>query len=288
MFYSPILFCKVADVNLIPYNKYNYNMEVINKKNRIIVFSLHHMIYLNKLDYFLTKINKPWILISAMDDYEFPLEIDKIFINKVINNKYFKHWFTINKTTANNKYFTSIPYGLDYWTLCARSYFGEHRQNFETQNYILKNIVSQSVHFSKRIPKIYCNAHLFNSDSKNGNIRWELKNILPEKIVYYQNNRLNRSKTWENSSKYTFVISPFGKGYDCIRTFESLCLGCIVIMKKSFLDIIYEDLPILLVDDYSDINEELLNKTIIEFKDRKYNYNKLTFKYWLELVKSKF
>ena len=54
-------------------------------------------------------------------------------------------------------------------------------------------------------------------------------------------------------SKYTFVVSPFGHGFDCIRTFEALCLGCIVIMKKSFLDIIYQDLPVLLVDEWSDI-----------------------------------
>jgi hypothetical protein len=32
--------------------------------------------------------------------------------------------------------------------------------------------------------------------------------------------------------KYSFVLSPYDNGIDCIRTYEALILGCIVIMKK--------------------------------------------------------
>ena len=90
-----------------------------------------------------------------------------------------------------------------------------------------------------------------------------------------------------NITNFSFVISPFGHVFDCIRNFEALCLGCIVIMKKSFLDIIYEELPVLLVDKWSDINKELLEKTLVEFKNKSFNYNKLKMDYWIELVKSK-
>jgi hypothetical protein len=55
-------------------------------------------------------------------------------------------------------------------------------------------------------------------------------------------------------------------------------------MKKSFLDIIYEDLPILLVDEWSDINETLLQKTLLKFKNKQFNYNKLKMDYWIELI----
>ena len=58
-------------------------------------------------------------------------------------------------------------------------------------------------------------------------------------------------------------------------------------MKKSFLDIIYEELPVLLLDEWSDINKELLEKTLVEFKNKSFNYNKLKMDYWIELVKSK-
>jgi hypothetical protein len=89
-------------------------------------------------------------------------------------------------------------------------------------------------------------------------------------------------------SNFAFVISPFGNGLDCIRTFEALCLGCIVIMRKSVLDIIYEDLPVLFVDEWYDINKELLEKTLNEFKNKSFNYEKLKMDYWYNLVKSKF
>lgn len=93
---------------------------------------------------------------------------------------------------------------------------------------------------------------------------------------------------YNNMINYSFVLSPFGNGIDCIRTFEALCLGCIVIMKKSFLDIIYEDLPILIVNEWEDINEKLLNDTLILYSKKQFNYDKLKINYWIKLVNSKF
>jgi len=284
MYYSPILFSQVADVNLTQYHNCNYNMEILNTKEKIIVFALHSMGFLNKLNHFLDKICKSWILISAMEDTQLPLEIDNDFMNRVKTNKYFKHWFSINKTIPNDKYFTSIPYGLNYWTLTNQSCFGENIQNFETQNNVLEKIKSQTEHFSKRIPMIYSNFHLNFTDERHGGWRRKLINILPKNMVYYQSNNLSRTQTWKNISKYTFVVSPFGHGFDCIRTFEALCLGCIVIMKKSFLDIIYTDLPVLLVNEWSDINEELLKNTMINFCNKTFNYDKLKMEYWVKYV----
>ena len=89
-------------------------------------------------------------------------------------------------------------------------------------------------------------------------------------------------------SEFAFVVSPFGHGFDCIRTFEALCLGCIVIMKRSFLDVIYEGLPVLLVDEWSDVTETLLNDTLILYSNKQFNYDKLKMDYWVKLVQSKF
>ena len=89
-------------------------------------------------------------------------------------------------------------------------------------------------------------------------------------------------------SEFAFVVSPFGHGFDCIRTFEALCLGCIVIMKRSFLDVIYEGLPVLLVDEWSDVTETLLKDTLILYSNKQFNYDKLKMDYWVKLVQSKF
>ncbi len=288
MYYSPILFSEIADLNLTQYHNCHIDMAYLNSKERIIIFSLHSMGYLNKLlNTFFENIEKPFILISAMEDTQLPLEIDNNFMIKITSNPFFKHWFTINKTIPNNDKFTSIPYGLNYWTLTREPYFGENIQSIHEQNNSLQSVINKSVHFSQRIPKIYGNFHLNMTDERHGGWRRKLLNIIPKNIVYYQSNTLARSESYKHMSNFSFVISPFGHGFDCIRTFEALCLGCIVIMKKSFLDIIYEDLPILLVDEWSDINETLLQKTLDEFKNKEFNYDKLKMDYWIKIVNSK-
>lgn len=288
MYYSPILFFKIADLNLTQYHNCHIDMNYLNSKENIIIFCLHSMGYLNKLIPFLNEVQKPFILITAMEDTQLPLEIDPQFMSKITNNSYFKHWFSINKTIPNNDQFTSIPYGLDFWTLTTKPSFGENIQTIIEQNLVLESITNNVKHFSERIPKIYANFHLHLTDERHGGWRTKLLNIIPKDIIHYQPNKIKRSDSYLNMANFSFVVSPFGHGFDCIRTFEALCLGCIVIMKKSFLDIIYEDLPVLLIDEWSDINKELLEKTLVEFKNKSFNYNKLKMDYWIELVKSKF
>lgn len=287
MYYSPILFFKIADLNLTQYHNCYINMDCLNCKENIIIFCLNSMTYLNKLNTFLNEVKKPFILITAMEDTQLPLEIDTEFMSKITNNYYFKHWFSINKTILNNDKFTSIPYGLNFWTLTTKPYFGENIQTIIEQNSVLESITHNMKHFSERIPKIYANFHLHLTDERHGGWRTKLLSIIPKEIIHYQPNQIKRSDSYLNITNFSFVISPFGHGFDCIRTFEALCLGCIVIMKKSFLDIIYEELPVLLLDEWSDINKELLEKTLVEFKNKSFNYNKLKMDYWIELVKSK-
>ena len=83
-----------------------------------------------------------------------------------------------------------------------------------------------------------------------------------------------------------FVLSPHGNGLDCHRTWEALCLGCIPIVKTSPLDSMYNELPVLIVNDWNDITIELLQKTVDEYKGREFRYEKLTLKYWMDMIKS--
>jgi hypothetical protein len=288
MYYSPILFSQIADLNLTQYHKCNINMDHLNSKDRIIVFCLHSMVYLKMLIPFLDNVKKPFILISAMEDTELPREVDQALMAKITENVHFKHWFSINKTIPNDSQFTSIPYGLNFWTLTTTPFFGENIQDFNTQNLSLENISKNSEHFSKRTPLIYANFHWNFTDDIHGGWRRRLPNIIPSTIIYFEPHILQRSQSHKKTSQYTFVLSPSGHGMDCIRTFEALCLGCIVIMKKSCLDVIYEGLPVLLVDEWSDITETLLKDTLILYSNKQFNYDKLKMEYWVKLVQSKF
>ena len=287
-YYSPILFSKIADLNITQFHNCNVNIDEINSKEKIIIYCLNSSMYLIRLNYYLDHIKKPFILITAMDDTTFPHEIDNNLFNKISEHQYFKHWFAINKVIENNDKYTTIPYGLDFWTLTVRSWFGEVIQDFYTQNLNLNNIAIKAPIFSKKISKIYGNFHLNITDTRHGGWRSKLKQIIPSEIIYFENKQLSRTKSWENMSKYAFVLSPFGNGFDCIRTYEALCLGCIPIIKDNPLNSIYYDLPVLIVNNWEDINESLLNSTLIEFENKKFNYDKLKMQYWINLIYSKF
>lgn len=83
-----------------------------------------------------------------------------------------------------------------------------------------------------------------------------------------------------------FVISPRGSGYDCHRTWEALYLGSYPIVKKSPIDKLYDGLPVVIVNDWSEVTEEFLNKKYAEFAQKKFKYDKLSFGYWFSLIQS--
>ena len=80
---------------------------------------------------------------------------------------------------------------------------------------------------------------------------------------------MNRTETWKLCSQYKYIISPHGNGLDCHRTYEAMCLGCIPVVRSSSLDLLYKDMPIIILDKWDDFNIEELNK-------RSININKMS------------
>jgi len=85
----------------------------------------------------------------------------------------------------------------------------------------------------------------------------------------------------EMASSY-FVLSPMGLEMDCVRTWEALALGTIPIVEHTFLDPIYRELPVLIVEDWEEISPSLLREQYEVLKGRK--QEKAYFKYWEELI----
>ena len=88
-------------------------------------------------------------------------------------------------------------------------------------------------------------------------------------------------------SRYQFILSPFGNGLDCHRTWEALLVGSIPVVKSSTLDALYKDLPVIIVENWSDINWEILEQKRKNLKNKRSNSNKLYMEYWRNKIKSK-
>jgi len=56
-------------------------------------------------------------------------------------------------------------------------------------------------------------------------------------------------------SKSKYVLSPEGTGIDCHRIYESIFFNSIPILKRTQLDAFYSKLPVIIVNEWSDVTE---------------------------------
>lgn len=82
-----------------------------------------------------------------------------------------------------------------------------------------------------------------------------------------------------------FVISPRGNALDCHRTWEALLMGCYPVVKSSTLDPIFDDLPVVIVEDWSEVTEVFLEEKYREFNAKSWNRDKLFAPFWFQRVK---
>jgi len=273
-YYNGISFKSIADINL--YDS-DFNPDQLNNKSKLIILTKHSNSIFNRIIVeILPLIKVPFVIISILEDGIFPNHFDNL--NIIYENIYFKHLFTINSIIPNNDKITNLPYGLNYHTA------GNNFDVYLNQDQYMSMLANNMEHFSKRDPRIYCNFQLSLTDI-DINERCRILNYINPDLLIIQNYRIEKNIYLQNICNFSFILSPKGHGYDCIRTFEGLVLGCIPILKRNELNLdMYNDLPVLIVDEWTDITKELLDKTIIEFSNKTFNYEKLTMNYYINLI----
>jgi hypothetical protein len=233
----------------------------------------------------LPKINKKFILVSGCSVKTCPVEVlkENDFF-KLMNNPHLIRWHSQNNTIQNGIKIKQIPLGLDYHTIYNNPSH-KWKSNGEgclpiEQERILLRVKQQSGELSKRINKIYVN---FLPNDRFGQRKECLRQINPN-LLSIHNDNLKRTDTWRLTTKYAFVLSPYGNGMDCHRTWEAIILGSIPIIKSKEFKLMFEDLPVLNVENWTDINQKLLDDTIERFKTKIFNYDKLTMNYWKNII----
>jgi hypothetical protein len=123
------------------------------------------------------------------------------------------------------------------------------------------------------------------------------------KISHWSNNVIidgdyNHDSWYKLLQTYPFIICAHGGGIDpCPKIWEALCLGCIPIIKHSALDDIYQQFPIVFVNNWEPdtINVENLNAWLEKYSKyyddnelRKQWVSKLFLHYWKEKINSHF
>jgi hypothetical protein len=286
---SGLGFHKLCEWSFDPRYPTNFDYNKLIDGDRVFVNFDYFLQFINELKKY--KFIKKFILISHNSDKTFSnqhYELIKEYIYRI---------YTINNN-CNNHNVVTIPIA-----------FQDYPQNH------FKLILEKSLQ-SNKIEKsnlLYMNFNLDTNKIK----RTECYNTYINQSWVTIEKKINKEEFMDSILKSKYVLSPEGEGIDCHRIYESIICRSIPIIKKSNteMDKFYATLPVLLIDDWNEINELylinnydyykniidkwLLNNKgwirsdywiqkihIITFGDEKYNNTKLRFKN--EAVESNF
>lgn len=269
---------------------------------KIIIFIQSELLY-HYVD-FLCNLNIFYTLITiSNDDFTIPYlnypTKNEYYINqtnKLLENSGLLYWYSKNCCIFHDK-IIPLPLGPKFQSL-STDFFAESdgfKKNMHelysvhciTPNYFFqekKNIISSNndyllyIYFSENTTE-----NPFYQDHQH--IRKKIYHFFEESmfdISHYQSNEVYIQEL----KKYKFAISPPGRGIDVHRTWEALMVGTIPIVLSSTLNKLYENLPVLIVENYEIIDINYLLYKYDEIHSKTYDFSILYGNYWINKIKS--
>ena len=181
----------------------------------------------------------------------------------ILDDPHVGHWFTQNHDgTDRSGKVSGIPIGLDFHTISNRRKWGHWPMTPAEQEAQLAALVARMPPPAERALRVHAD---FNLNQHKKQAFGEPRPVVEAQLrknpcVDFQEHRVRRELLWETKTRYAFVASPHGNGLDCHRTWESLVLGNIVIVKRSPLDPLYDQLPVVILDDWGEITADNLRR----------------------------
>lgn len=204
-------------------------------------------------------------------------------------------WFSVHPPKYGHEKFYPLPLGLNQ----SKKLYDDASE----MNSYLKQL--------RQTPKT--KLLYMNFDDTQNPERQLLKKILLTKNICSNSAPVPFKEYLQEMAGYKFALSPRGWGPDCYRTWEALYVGTIPIVRKcqfdslivrgsyrenngysdlldtynllpasseSQLDVLYNDLPILVINDWEELTEKFLEKKYKEITSRKYNLAPLYMEFW--------
>jgi len=296
-FLSIDFFYSLANVHLLHNNiESDVHQKIKLFKNNLIIFCVSEHLYSNAN--FLLSIKEDYVLITASNyDTCVPFMVMPSNnqdlnqkMNQLLEYNYLLKWYTKNPCISHTK-LCPFPLGPK-WQWTSTWFFGEdkstHHDLFNRYCYTPeKNF--QNFELKKNL--LYFNFNVETTNTPNflylAGIRSKIFQILTDKGFEWHSS-LNYNDYLEFLSTFKFCMSPPGQGIDCHRTWESLMVGTIPIVLSSPLNSLYQNLPILIVEDYNIITNEWLELQYEIIKTQSFNFSILYTPYWYKKVYSHF
>lgn len=241
--------------------------DVVYMKTDLLTNNVDSIVWRNK--HHISRPAKVWI--TGHSDYP---------INETLFNKYqhnCKQWFTINKDYENEK-LHALPLGItnDSGESDLHSIYG----NLDIMCEVMKQ--------PKKINNlVYMNFSLWTHPERQ---EWQNHFVNKSYVTKgkIENTLKGRKIFLEEIRNHLFVLCPRGNGIDTHRLWETLYMGSIPIVKRCIALKDFNDLPILFIDDVSEVKDvDWLITKYKEITSRTWNIEKLKFSYWKNIIKNK-
>lgn len=193
------------------------------------------------------RIEIPFVLVSGDSDREIDQDLLSTEpLTEALASNRLLAWFSQN-LTANHPKLHHLPIGMDYHTASIPGNpFEPNPLSPIEQERVIIDIIANAPPFNERSSLVYAD---FKPESSKPDRALALTAFANQSVSPIQ--RVTRSTSWALCSKFKFILSPMGRGIDCHRTWEALALGCIPILRRTAIDRLYENLPILFIPKWS-------------------------------------
>ena len=195
-------------------------------------------------------------------------------------------WYAQNRVFKHPK-LHSMLIGLDYHTLSPPEGGGQAhpwgaRRVPADQERQLAQIGQSAGSIAGKKPVAFCSWHFA---IERGDRRECRRRVNPT-AVSYQSDFTTREASWRMNAGCAFTLSPAGNGLDCHRTWEALLLGSIPVVLRSPLDELFAELPVVIVDDWSEVTPARLRSELDRIARNSFDFSQLELGYWTARIQS--
>jgi len=283
-FITSYKFAKIADI-VFSGVFLKTQIDSLKIKNYKIIQNLNNFVYIRNLNFEIREndvifcrtedVKLLFSLISKLNfkniriiTHQSDLDIDyKLYAKKP---KCISQWYSVNINYKSND-LVSIPIGLA----------NEHPKNLHENVFSAKKI-NKNLYFNKNKKHLlYLNFQQSTNLKSREGLNEVFNNYKWTNVEVPSCNKKNYTKNLQNT---TFVLAPYGNGFDTHRVWEALYSGSIPVVEKHITYTYAEDLPMVFSENLFSLNESLLIEKKSELEKKEFNFKKLDFEYWNQLI----
>ena len=234
-------------------------------------------------EFVLPKIESPFVLVSGDSDLAVNEQrASDPRVAALLEDERLLAWHAQNMAFSHPK-LHGTPIGMDYHTMSAvPGFWGLQRSTAVAQEFAMVKALADAPRFQDRYASAYCSwQHTMGSLERH-----ECLNVVDRAACYFEPVRLPRFASWVRQTQFMFVLSPEGVGMDCHRTWEALALGCIPVVKRNAVATLLDGLPAVVVEDWRDINREMLLGEAGNLHSKKFDFSPLYREFWMRKIRS--